>query len=156
MDMKSLRTPLLVIFYILAFVSCSYYEKIQKDAKLTKIEKSILPSSLKDANRYLGKYPLRYSFKFIFEDQQNHTFTLLFTLHDSSFPKSMLSVYDAGKSRQNIIGINQADSILKVLLKNLPHPNEINWQKFDNGSGLTYKDGYELMHDYMRFNIRDV
>ena len=156
MQIKALQKLCFYIVCLIVLDACTYYEKLQRGAKLSEIEKVILPSNLKHSDRYIGKSPLRYTFKFVFVNQQNQSFSLVFKLHDSSFPNSMLSILDNNQTQRHGINIGEENSIQKVLLDNLPDSKAISWQKYTAVSGLSHKDGYELMQEYIRFKLRDV
>ena len=153
---KNYLHKLFIIVICLVVIGCTYYEQLKKDAELTKLAQSISYSDLKYVTRYLGKSPLRYSFKFTFENKLKQSYSLVFTLHDSSFPKSTLSYRDFNQSPRDSMEIGQHESVQEVLLNYLPDPNSINWYQFKQVGEPNFKDGYVLMQEFMRLNTRDV
>ena len=151
-----------VTSYKIAFISgvvlllsnCSYLKLIQSNAHHKIIENSITTSRLDGATVFFGRAPLSKAYEFNFTNTRKKSYSLIFTVHESSFSNSTLKYLAAKKIRRDADQINEEVGVLKALNKNLPQTNEVAWQTINQQSLEEAQEGYQLMLDYIRYKIR--
>ena len=140
---------------VLLLCNCTYLEFIQTSANHRNIENSIGTSRLDSATVFFGRAPLSKAYEFNFSTTQKNPYSLLFTVHESSFADSTLKFRATSKIRRDANQINEQRNILEALNKNLPKSKEVTWQAVDLESSEEVQEGYQLMLDYIRYKIRD-
>jgi len=144
------------LFTIVLIISgCAYIDSIQKDSNYRNIESSISISKLDEAEKYIGKAPLSRAYEFSFLNAQNESFSLLFTIHENSFPQSTLQYRRDNELLRHAFRIDEKKSILVSLDKNLPKTNQIIWINIGELPSDEAMDNYSVMLEYIRFKIRD-
>ena len=143
-----------IICVVLLTSNCVYFTQISLRVNHQKIENSISTSQLDGAKLFIGKAPLSKAYEFNFSTTQNNSYSLLFTVHESSFSQSTLKYLLANNLRRDANYIDEAFGVLTALNKNLPRPNEISWHKLNQLSIDEAQEGYKLMLDYIRYKIR--
>lgn len=139
---------------VLLLSSCAYLEVIQSSANHKLIENSISTSRLDGATIFIGRAPLSKAYEFNFTNTRKNSYSLIFTIHESSFSDSTLKYLSANKIRREADQINKEKRILEALNKSLPQLKEIAWQAIDQQSLEETQEGYQLMLDYIRYKIR--
>ncbi len=144
------------LFTIVLIISgCTYIDSIQEDANYRNIESSISISKLDEAEKFIGKAPLSRAYEFSFLNAQNESFSLLFTIHENSFPQSTLQYRRDNEFLRHAFRIDEKKSILVALDKNLPKTNQITWISIGELPSDEAMDNYSVMLEYIRFKIRD-
>ncbi len=143
-----------LISIIILLSSCSYLEHIKLSTEYKVIEKNITRPKLVDATIFLGRAPLSRAYEYGFTDFKNHSFSLIFIVHESSFSKSNLKYLNTSDLRQDASSINTEINILTTLNSNLPQLKEVSWQTINHADLEEVKEGYRLLLDFIRYKIR--
>ena len=145
----------IIISIVLITSNCAYLDRIRQETNYLKIENNISISRLEEAEKFIGKAPLSKAYRFSFSNTQNKSFSLVFTVHESSFSKSTLTYRKANALHRNADQIDGNVRILTALDKSLPQTDEISWKALDQLPTQEAQDSYQIMLEYIRFKIRD-
>ena len=145
----------LLIIVTLLISGCAYIDYMQDNANYRNIENSISISTLDNAEKYIGKAPLNRMYEFSFTNAQNDSFSLLFTLHENSFPLSTLKYRRDNEFLREASRIDDKKHILLSLNKHLPQTNQVAWITVGELPKDEVMDNYSVMLEYIRFKLRD-
>ena len=148
-----------IVFYIstiLVVFGCAYFSDFQQRVHFNKLENDLSASSIYGVERFTGNAPMNNTYKFELIDSNKKSYSLLFSLHESSFKKSTLAYLDGRKFLQDAERIDNKKDILKIINHKLPNADEISWQNLNNLSTEDAEDSYKLMLEYIRFKSRDI
>jgi len=144
-----------LIIMSLLISGCAYIDYIQQNANYRSIESSISISKLENAEKFIGKAPLSRVYEFSFTNAQDESFSLLFTLHENSFPQSTLKFRRDDEFLRNASRIDENKRILLALINHLPQANQVTWIYVGELPKYEAMDNYSVMLEYIRFKIRD-
>lgn len=144
-----------LIIISLLISGCTYIDHIQQNANYRSIESSISISNLESAEKFISKAPLSRVYEFSFTNVHDESFSLLFTLHENSFPQSTLKFRRDDDFLRDASRIDENKRILLALKNHLPQTNQISWIDVGALPKDEAMDYYSVMLEYIRFKIRD-
>lgn len=144
-----------LIIISLLISGCTYIDHIQQNANYRNIESNISISNLESAEKFIGKAPLSHVYEFSFTNSRDESFSLLFTLHENSFPQSTLKFRRDDEFLRDASRIDENKRILLALKNHLPQTNQISWIDVGALPKDEAMDYYSVMLEYIRFKIRD-
>ncbi len=151
MKVYVLQRLIFVLAAILLFSNCSHLEQTASSASHKKIGNNIAKSKLNHASVFFGRAPFSKAYEFNFTTIHNNPFSLVFKLNESSFSNSTLTYTSENKTHLDTNQINEDLGFLTALKKNLPHANEVAWQTVSQQAADETREGYKLMHQYIRY-----